>query len=251
MKPCYVKTSFYFTYVFLITTGTITFIESLRNQTPSIRHIMNLETCISIVAGYFYGVFLKEIDTAEKETEIMEKSNNDGCNGFDSMVTKETEKKEENSTLLPINKINTMRYSDWAITTPLMILGLSILLGYENKIGFTMSSLFMLFTFNFLMLVSGYFGEIGKISRLSATITGFIFFFLMFGTIWKLFMTGSKVTSQSKLVFWLYFSIWSLYGVFYQTNELTKMIGYNILDLCAKSFIGIYFWLYLTKIVKV
>ena len=251
MKPCYVKTSFYFTYVFLITTGTITFIESLRNQTPSIRHIMNLETCISIVAGYFYGVFLKEIDTAEKETAIMEKSNNDTCNGFDSMVTKETEKKEENSTLLPINKINTMRYSDWAITTPLMILGLSILLGYENKIGFTISSLFMLFTFNFLMLLSGYFGEIGKISRLSATIAGFIFFFLMFGTIWKLFMTGSKVTSQSKLVFWLYFSIWSLYGVFYQTNELTKMIGYNFLDLCAKSFIGIYFWLYLTKIVKV
>lgn len=250
MKTCYVKTSFYFTYVFLITTGTITFIESLRNTSPQIRHIMNLETCISIVAGYFYGVFLKEIDDAEKETEIMDKGNNDRCNGFDSRNVKETEKIEENGTLLPISKINTMRYSDWVITTPLMILGLSILLGYENKIGIKFSSLFLLFAFNFLMLLSGYFGEIGKISRLSGTIAGFIFFFLLFGTIWKLFMTGSKVTSQSKLVFWLYFGIWSLYGVFYQTNELTKMIGYNILDLCAKAFIGLFFWLYLAKIVK-
>lgn len=250
MKTCYVKTSFYFTYVFLITTGTITFIESLRNTTPQIRHIMNLETCISIVAGYFYGVFLKEINDAEKETEIMEKGNNDRCNGFDSRNVKETEKIEENGTLLPISKINTMRYSDWVITTPLMILGLSILLGYENKIGIKFSSLFLLFAFNFLMLLSGYFGEIGKISRLSGTIAGFIFFFLLFGTIWKLFMTGSKVTSQSKLVFWLYFGIWSLYGVFYQTNELTKMLGYNILDLCAKAFIGLFFWLYLAKIVK-
>lgn len=249
MKTCYVKTSFYFTYVFLITTGTITFIESLRNTTPQIRHIMNLETCISIVAGYFYGVFLKEINDAEKETEIMEKGNNDRCNGFDSRNVKETEKIEENGTLLPISKINTMRYSDWVITTPLMILGLSILLGYENKIGIKFSSLFLLFAFNFLMLLSGYFGEIGKISRLSGTIAGFIFF-LLFGTIWKLFMTGSKVTSQSKLVFWLYFGIWSLYGVFYQTNELTKMLGYNILDLCAKAFIGLFFWLYLAKIVK-
>jgi bacteriorhodopsin len=251
MKPCYVKTSFYFTYVFLITTGTITFIESLRNQTPQIRHIMNLETCISIVAGYFYGVFLKEIDDAEKESEILEKGKQDRCNGLDSRTSKETEQLEESSTSLPINKINTMRYSDWVITTPLMILGLSILLGYENKIGIKISSLFLLFAFNFLMLLSGYFGEIGKISRIAGTTIGFIFFFLLFGTIWKLFMTGSKVTSQSKIVFWLYFGIWSLYGVFYQTDELTKMIGYNILDLCAKAFIGLFFWLYLAKIVKI
>ena len=54
-------------------------------------------------------------------------------------------------------------------------------------------------------------------------------------------------TYQSKLIFWLYLGLWSLYGVFYHTNEATKMLGYNILDLIAKAFVGIFFWLYLTK----
>jgi hypothetical protein len=53
MQVGLVKSSFYFTYIFLITTGTICFIEALRNPDPKIRHIMNLETCISVVAGYF------------------------------------------------------------------------------------------------------------------------------------------------------------------------------------------------------
>jgi bacteriorhodopsin len=125
MKNCFVKSSFYFTYVFLITTGTITFIEAIRNPIPQIRHIMNLETCISIVAGYFYSLFIKEIETAEKDAKLKNKSNDE--------VT------------LPIKKINDMRYSDWVITTPLMILVLSLVLGYENKIAIKLSSLFLSF----------------------------------------------------------------------------------------------------------
>jgi hypothetical protein len=49
----FVKFTFYFTYVLLITTGTITFVEALATTNPTIRHVMNLETCISIIAGYF------------------------------------------------------------------------------------------------------------------------------------------------------------------------------------------------------
>ena len=44
MQISLVKNSFYFTYIFLITTGTICFIEALRNSDPRVRHIMNLET---------------------------------------------------------------------------------------------------------------------------------------------------------------------------------------------------------------
>ena len=54
-----VKYTFFITYAFLVTTATITFIEAIRNKDPKIRHILNLETCISIVAAYFYGVFIK------------------------------------------------------------------------------------------------------------------------------------------------------------------------------------------------
>lgn len=237
MKNCYVKNSFYFTYVFLLTTGIITFIESLRTPVPQIRHVMNLETCISIVASYFYGLFIKEIETAEKDAKLKTKSTN-----------------EENvppEAMLPIKKINDMRYSDWVITTPLMLLVLSLVLSYENKIAIKLSSLFLLLVFDFLMLISGYLGEIGTISRASGTIAGYVGFFLLFGTLWNTYMSGSKVTNQSKIVFGIYFVLWTLYGVAYQANESIKMISYNILDLIAKAFVGIFFWLYLAKIIKV
>jgi len=240
MKNIYVKNSFYFTYVFLITTGVITFIESLRNPIPQIRHVMNLETCISIVAGYFYGLFIKEIETVEKETKLKPKSTNEN-----------NQQNEQIEAIIPVKKINDMRYSDWVITTPLMILVLSLVLSYENKVAIKLSSLFALLVFDLLMLVSGYLGEIGTISRASGTIAGYVGFFLLFGTLWNTYMSGSRVTNQSKLVFGIYFVLWTLYGVAYQANESTKMLTYNILDLFAKAFVGIFFWLYLAKIIKV
>ena len=57
-KNPYIKFSFMITYILLLTTATITFIEALRTNNPTIRHIFNLETCISLVASYFYLLFL-------------------------------------------------------------------------------------------------------------------------------------------------------------------------------------------------
>ena len=234
MQVSLVKSSFYFTYIFLITTGTICFIEALRNPVPQIRHIMNLETCISVVAGYFYGVFVNKLNLAEKK---MNKENED---------SEEENKKQE----LPLEKINDMRYTDWAISTPLMLLVLCMVLGMENKITVTFMPFVLILLFNFLMLGSGYVGELGKLSTTMANAVGFLFFFLMYGTIWKVYMTGSKVTSQSKVIFWLFVILWAMYGVFYQTPQLTKIFGYNILDLLSKAFVGIFFWFYLTKSIK-
>ena len=59
--------SFYITYVLLLTTATITVIEAIRTQNPSIRHVLNLETCISIVAGYFYSIFVAKLDAQNKQ----------------------------------------------------------------------------------------------------------------------------------------------------------------------------------------
>ena len=42
-----VKNSFTITYILLLTTGTITFIEALRTTNPTVRHIMNLESVIT------------------------------------------------------------------------------------------------------------------------------------------------------------------------------------------------------------
>jgi len=232
MQVSLVKSSFYFTYIFLITTGTICFIEALRNPVPQIRHIMNLETCISVVAGYFYSVFVNKLNLAEKEA----KENND------SEENKESE--------LPLEKINDMRYTDWVISTPLMLLVLCMVLGLENKITVTFMPFVLILLFNFLMLGTGYIGELGKLSVTTANAIGFLFFFLMYGTIWKVYMSGSKVTKQSQVIYWLFVALWALYGVFYQMPQLTKIFGYNILDLLSKAFVGIFFWFYLTKSIK-
>ena len=48
-----IDNSFYITYVFLMTTATITFIEAIRTDDKKVRHILNLETCISVVAAFF------------------------------------------------------------------------------------------------------------------------------------------------------------------------------------------------------
>ena len=39
--------------MYCATTATITFIEAMRTKVPKIRHMLNLETCISVVAAYF------------------------------------------------------------------------------------------------------------------------------------------------------------------------------------------------------
>ena len=238
MKAALVINSFYITYIFLITTSVITFIEALRSPIPQVRHILNLETCISVIASYFYGLFIEQINKAETikaETIKAEKNDLSKDDNADSLDN------------IPLEKINNMRYSDWVITTPFMLLALSMLLGYENKIAVKFKSFILVLISNLFMLGFGYSGEIGLLNRNLASFMGFLFLLLTFGIIWKLFMTCAKATYQSKLIFWLYLGLWSLYGVFYHTNEATKMIGYNMLDLTAKAFVGIFFWLYLTK----
>ena len=233
MKTSLVINSFYITYIFLITTSVITFIEALRSPIPQVRHILNLETCISVIASYFYGLFIAQIDKTKKDDSIKDDYTKD--ENLDSVDN------------IPLEKINNMRYSDWVITTPFMLLALSMLLGYENKIAVRFKSFILVLISNLFMLGFGYAGEIGLLNRNLASFMGFLFLLLTFGIIWKLFMTCAKATYQSKLIFWLYLGLWSLYGVFYHTNEATKMIGYNMLDLTAKAFVGIFFWLYLTK----
>ena len=230
MKTTLVINSFYITYIFLITTSVITFIEALRSPIPQVRHILNLETCIAVIASYFYGLFIAEINNKKAKNS-----------------TKENFATHDSINEIPLEKINNMRYSDWIITTPFMLLALSMVLGYENKIAVRFKSFILVLISNLFMLGFGYAGEIGLFNRNLASFMGFLFLLLTFGIIWKLFITCAKATYQSKLIFWLYLGLWSLYGVFYHTNEATKMLGYNILDLIAKAFVGIFFWLYLTK----
>ena len=53
---------------------------------------------------------------------------------------------------------------------------------------------------------------------------------------------------NNRLLFFAFLILWAFYGVFYQLGEETKNIGYNVLDLLSKCFVGIYFWSYSSNI---
>ena len=217
-KDQLVKSSFYITYAFLITTGTITFIEAIRTNDAKVRHILNLETVISIIASFFYSQFVKKI--------------------------------QNNKLDLDYKDINRTRYLDWAITTPFMLIVLCLVFAYNNKTTVKASYIGLVLLINYLMLGSGYLGEINQLPRNVALIIGFVCFFLLFGLLYYTYLMG-KNKFDDKLIYWAFVIFWVFYGVVYNLNEETKNIAYNILDLFSKCFIGIFFWAYLTKVITI
>jgi bacteriorhodopsin len=215
-----VKFSFMLTYILLLTTATITFIEAIRTTDPIVRHIFNLETTISIIAGYFYSIFVAKIDEAEKQNKPLD--------------------------WLELTKT---RYSDWAITTPMMLLALVVVLGYNSKITVKFMTMITIIILNYFMLYVGYLGETNVLKRFYAMIIGFVAFFAMFFIIFMNFVLP-KNNFVNNVLFGFYLIIWSLYGIVYMFGEETKNIMMNVLDCTAKCLIGLFLWVYYTGIVK-
>ena len=202
--------TFHLTYVLLLTTATITIIEALRTKSPMVRHILNLETCISVVASYFYSVFLEKIKGPYTWPELTK-----------------------------------IRYLDWAITTPLMLLALCLALAYNVGSHVTLSLILTVVALNYTMLAVGYLGETNGLPRLQASLIGFIPFFFMFWLIYRL--VGNSLAN--KVLFGLYVVVWSMYGLVYLLDEELKQISTNVLDLIAKCLIGLGLWAYYTHII--
>lgn len=219
-KFIYIKMSFTITYILLLTTATITFIEAIRTNIPIIRHIFNLETCISLVASYFYSIFVSKINEIEKENKDIDWAD-----------------------------LTRIRYIDWAITTPLMLIALSVVLGYNSKIAVKIMTILIIIVLNYIMLISGYLGEINVISRLQGFIAGFIAFFAMFFTIFINFIKP-KYDYTNYILFGIYIIVWSIYGIVYMFNQVNKNIIMNVLDCIAKCFVGIFLWIYYTGLIK-
>ena len=211
--------SFTLTYILLLTTGTITLIEALRTKIPLVRHIFNLETVISIIAGYFYSKFIDRI-------------------------------KESFSEGKPIDwqEIIKTRYLDWAITTPLMLMVLINVIAHHNKRSPSIRVYFLIILLNYTMLYLGYRGEFIK-QNILYYIGSFLAFFIMFGLIFFLYVKP-KYNTFNYALFFFFFIVWSLYGIVYKMDLKTKNITYNYLDLVSKCFVGIGLWVYFTNIFK-
>jgi hypothetical protein len=72
-----------------------------------------------------------------------------------------------------------------------------------------------------------------------STALGFIPFALNFKNIKDTFLPSSEDKIKNALYYWFLIT-WSLYGVFALTNYTIKNTGYNILDIFAKNFFGIF-----------
>ena len=215
-----IKGTFTITYIFLVTTGIVIFIEALRHGNGFISHVMNLETAISVVAAYFYGLFMNELDQSEKL-----------------------------NTPVDWNKMVVYRYIDWSITTPIMLLVLMLYMGNNLKIPVKLGTYVIVLLLNYIMLAFGFLGETEVTSRTTGTLGGFTAFGLMFLIIYTTFM--KKYNLSNSVLFWFYAIVWSMYGVMYTLNNSLKIPVTNILDLISKCFVGLGLWAYYTKILTI
>jgi bacteriorhodopsin len=151
-----------------------------------------------------------------------------------------------------IKSVTPTRYLDWCVTTPTMLIALVVYLIYleHTEIGLDTSNLKLLhllwsnawdissiLVLNWIMLFFGYLGEINGPSSVLNVFCGFAPFLLYFYLIYTNFARKSKT---GIIVFLYFFICWSLYGVVATFSYYIKNTCYNILDLFAKNFFGLF-----------
>jgi hypothetical protein len=95
----------------------------------------------------------------------------------------------------------------------------------------------VVFGFNMLMLVFGYLYELKAIDIVTSQTLGFAGFAGSFYVMWD------KFASKNPENYWLYgfmLVVWALYGVAAMFTSTWKNASYNILDVFAKNFYGIF-----------
>ena len=91
----------------------------------------------------------------------------------------------------------------------------------------------------------GLLSELNIIDKKIAIPIGFIFFYLSFKLIYDEY--ASKTGGGKKLFLFLV-SVWSLYGISAMMPMVPKNTCYNILDIVAKNFYGLFIYYYITRI---
>jgi hypothetical protein len=189
----------------------------LPDEHTILNEVLAAETLVQLIELFFYGYFLKSMAVAS----------------------------------LP--QMASIRYFDWVITTPTMLLTTIVYFKYEeymekNKgkilhfVDFLKENTQNIITIvvcNFLMLLFGYLGETGAIDMMSSIILGFIFFAYTFYIIYTKYAVKSQ---QAMKLFNFIFSIWTMYGIAAILGPYQKNIMFNILDIFAKNFFGLYLY---------
>lgn len=182
-----------------------------------LKKLLGIEIAVQVVEGIFYGWFASSFED--------------------------------------VTNVTPSRYYDWAITTPSMLFTLCIYLDFLNqrtrekqksiKKSPTLMESFQknrsiivpILLLNWMMLFFGYLGEINVLSPIWSVGLGFIPFVLYFVMIYQHF---AKYTVTGQSLFWVFGVIWALYGIAALMSYYVKNIAYNVLDLMAKNFFGLF-----------
>lgn len=161
-----------------------------------------------------------------------------------------------------VEEMASVRYLDWLVTTPTMLLTSIIYFkweeirenGYERELKFksfieeNKNNIIIIFVCNTLMLLCGYLGEKGYIDMKVGLFVGFIFFYISFENIYKNYAIKS---CKGLMIYKVILIFWSLYGIGYMLNAESKNILYNILDIISKNFFGLYLYYIVNSVKKI
>lgn len=146
---------------------------------------------------------------------------------------------------LSMEKVSRLRYADWFLTTPLLILSFTLYTSLNNG----KESLDFLPLTYIIGLAYGalFFGFLGETSKMN-TIYAFVLSFICVGAAGYFFYKEyiedhPKVTAELKWVFGSFAGIFGLYTITYILENKNKNMGYNILDIIGRAGFGIFLWL--------
>ena len=178
----------------------------VKNVTPTRYYDWAITTPTMLFTFCLYLDYLGERDKPKENLEPLLRNQEEQLQNIETYDTTPKKRSVKDTTLLEYFKDN------WGVLLPIFFL-------------------------NLMMLIFGYLGEIGELDNKLAVLCGFLPFITYFVIIYEKFAKYSSF--YGIMVFWIFFAIWSLYGLAALGSYYWKNIAYNILDLLAKNFFGI------------
>ena len=208
--------SFFAAFLALSGTTVITFLATFTTRAENhqyLRSALISETCVNIIAGFAYAYFMKYLYEQK----------------------------------LALEDVTSVRYLDWFLTTPLLLVSFALYSSYshdESEV-IDLFPLTYIIALNLLMLYFGFMGETGRMSKYPAFIMGFVAYgFLM----WALYESYIRDRGDdNQILFYAFAAVWAFYGFAYLLDVERKNISYNILDIISKAGFGMLIWLSVTN----
>jgi len=211
--------SFFLSFLALSGSTVFTLLGSLATYDSETKYLKNAlisETAVNIIAGFTYFYLLKYL--------------------YEDSV--------------PLEGITSIRYLDWVVTTPMLLLSFALYSSYvtnKNREAGTafedvdLIPLTYIIPLNLLMLLFGFLGENGYMNKHYAFAISMIFFSVLFYFIYDKYVDGKD--DSLKAIYGAFTAVWLFYGFSYYLPTVPKNIAYNFLDMISKSAFGIFLWL--------